>query len=40
MASKELLTFVSGITPTIANNIVAYRNENGAFNNRRQLLKV
>ena len=39
-ASKELLTFVSGITPTIANNIVAYRNEKGAFNDRRQLLKV
>jgi uncharacterized protein len=40
MASKELLTFISGITPTIANNIVAYRNQNGAFNDRRQLLKV
>lgn len=39
-ASKELLTFISGITPTIANNIIAYRNENGAFKNRRQLLKV
>ncbi|QLE58456.1 Tex family protein [Nostoc sp. TCL26-01] len=39
-ASKELLTFVSGITPTVANNIVAYRNEHGAFKNRRQLLKV
>ncbi|MDD1415631.1 RNA-binding transcriptional accessory protein [Dolichospermum sp. ST_con] len=39
-ASKELLTFVSGITPTIANNIISYRNENGAFKNRRQLLKV
>lgn len=39
-ASKELLTFVSGITPTVANNIVAYRNQNGAFKNRRQLLKV
>jgi uncharacterized protein len=39
-ASKELLTFISGITPTIANNITAYRNENGAFKNRRQLLKV
>ncbi|WP_414527667.1 Tex family protein [Nodularia chucula] len=39
-ASKELLTFVSGITPTIANNIVAYRNEHGIFKNRRQLLKV
>ncbi len=40
MASKELLTFVSGITPTIANNIVAYRNQQGAFKNRRELLKV
>ncbi|MGD1910408.1 MAG: Tex family protein [Rivularia sp. (in: cyanobacteria)] len=39
-ASKELLTSVSGITSTIANNIVGYRNENGAFKNRRQLLKV
>ena len=39
-ASKELLTFVSGLTPTIAKNIVSYRNENGAFKNRRKLLKV
>lgn len=39
-ASKELLTFVSGITPTVANNIVAYRNQHGAFKNRQQLLKV
>ena len=39
-ASKELLTFVSGITATVANNIVAYRNQNGAFKNRRELLKV
>lgn len=39
-ASKELLTFVSGITANVANNIVTYRNENGAFKNRRQLLKV
>lgn len=39
-ASQELLTFVSGITPTIANNIVAYRNEHGPFHNRKQLLKV
>ncbi|GAB4189684.1 MAG: Tex family protein [Coleofasciculaceae cyanobacterium] len=39
-ASKELLTFVSGMTPTVAKNIVTYRNENGAFKNRRQLLKV
>jgi uncharacterized protein len=40
MASKELLTSVSGITAAIANNIVAYRNENGAFGDRRTLLKV
>jgi len=39
-ASKELLTFVSGMTPTIAKNIVTYRNEHGAFTNRRKLLKV
>lgn len=39
-ASKELLTFVSGMTPTIAKNVVTYRNENGAFKNRRKLLKV
>lgn len=39
-ASKQLLTFVSGISATIANNIVAYRNEKGAFTNRKQLLKV
>ncbi len=39
-ASKELLTFVSGISPTVAKNIVAYRNERGAFKNRRELLKV
>lgn len=39
-ASKELLTFVSGINATIANNIVQYRNENGAFQDRKALLKV
>ncbi len=39
-ASKQLLTFVSGITATVANNIVTYRNEHGTFKNRRQLLKV
>jgi len=39
-ASKELLTFVSGVTPTVAKNIVTYRNNNGAFKNRQQLLKV
>ncbi|MEO0395392.1 MAG: Tex family protein [Cyanobacteria bacterium P01_A01_bin.137] len=40
IASRELLTYVSGISSAVANNIVAYRNENGAFNSRRQLLKV
>lgn len=39
-ASAELLKFVSGITPTIANNIVSYRNEKGKFSNRKELLKV
>lgn len=39
-ASKELLAFVSGVTPTIAQNIVNYRNQYGAFKNRRGLLKV
>ena len=39
-ASKELLIFVSGISPAIANNIVAYRNKQGAFTNRKELLKV
>ena len=40
IASRELLTYVSGVSSAIANNIVAYRNENGAFASRRQLLKV
>ena len=39
-ASKELLTFVSGINATVANNIVQYRNENGSFSDRKTLLKV
>ena len=39
-ASKELLTYVSGISGAIANNIVSYRNDNGAFGNRKELLKV
>ena len=39
-ASKELLAFVSGITPSVAKNIISYRNEHGAFRNRRSLLKV
>lgn len=39
-ASKHLLTYVSGLGPTLAQNIVAYRTENGPFESRRQLLKV
>ncbi|WP_432290423.1 Tex family protein [Olsenella uli] len=39
-ASASLLGYVSGITPTVADNIVAYREENGAFTDRRQLKKV
>jgi uncharacterized protein len=39
-ASKELLTFVSGLSASVANNIITYRNENGAFRDRRHLLKV
>jgi uncharacterized protein len=39
-ASKELLTFVSGLSATVANNIITYRNQNGAFRDRRHLLKV
>jgi uncharacterized protein len=39
-ASKELLTYVSGITPTIANNIVIYRDRNGVFRDRQELLQV
>lgn len=40
MASKQLLSYVAGISPAIANNIVAYRNENGVFRTRKELLKV
>lgn len=39
-ASASLLEHVSGISRMIAKNIVAYREENGAFRNRKQLLKV
>lgn len=39
-ASKELLTFVSGINATVANNIVIYRNQIGKFKNRKELMKV
>lgn len=39
-ASASLLEYISGITKVIAKNIVAYREENGRFTNRKQLLKV
>lgn len=39
-ASAPLLSYISGITPAVARNIVAYREENGRFTNRGQLLKV
>jgi len=39
-ASYSLLSYVSGINATAAKNIVAYREENGEFKNRRQILKV
>ena len=39
-ASKHLLAYVSGIGPSIAENIVAYRNELGKFTSRKQLMKV
>ena len=39
-ASPALLKHIAGINATIAKNIVAYRNENGAFKSRRELLKV
>lgn len=39
-ASSELLTYVSGLGPGLAGNIVAYRDENGPFSNREQLKKV
>lgn len=39
-ASKHLLTYVSGLGPTLAQNIVDYRTENGVFHSRKELLKV
>lgn len=39
-ASKHLLTYISGLGPALAQNIVDYRSENGAFTSRRSLLKV
>ena len=39
-ASKQLLSYVSGLGPTLAANIVAFRNEHGPFKARAELLKV
>ncbi len=39
-ASFSLLSYISGISQTLAKNIVAYREENGKFTSRRELLKV
>jgi uncharacterized protein len=39
-ASKQLLTYVSGLGPVLAQNIIEFRNENGPFKSRSQLKKV
>ena len=39
-ASKHLLTYISGLGPTLAQSIVDYRTQNGAFTSRKELLKV
>ena len=39
-ASEELLTYVSGLGPVLARNIVAFRNDNGPFGSRAELMKV
>jgi protein Tex len=40
LASKELLSFVAGLSSSVARNIVAYRNEHGAFRQRKELLEI
>jgi uncharacterized protein len=40
LASKELLSFVAGLSASVARNIVAYRNERGAFRDRKELLEI
>ncbi|MBN1569325.1 MAG: RNA-binding transcriptional accessory protein [Acidobacteria bacterium] len=40
LASKELLSFVAGVSSSVARNVVTYRNEHGAFRNRKQLLEI
>lgn len=39
-ASRHLLTYISGLGPALAQNIVDYRTENGPFSSRKELLKV
>lgn len=39
-ASKQLLTYVSGLGPVLAENIISHRNENGPFASRKELMKV
>ncbi|MDO9514505.1 MAG: helix-hairpin-helix domain-containing protein [Syntrophales bacterium] len=39
-ASKQLLSYVSGLSEKLAGNIISYRNENGAFSSRAQMMKV
>jgi len=39
-ASKELLSYVSGLSPALAKNIIEYRNQNGPFKDRESLMKV
>lgn len=39
-ASKELLSYVSGLSPALARNIVEFRNQNGPFKDRESLMKV
>ena len=39
-ASRHLLTYISGLGPALAQNIVKYRTENGPFRSRRELMKV
>lgn len=39
-ASRHLLTYISGLGPTLAQNIVSYRTQNGPFTSRKELMKV
>jgi protein Tex len=40
LASKELMSFVAGVSSSVARNIVSFRNEHGAFRNRQELLQI